>query len=89
MQGIMLTSHTHKLPERSEIQINGGERDGEVVYTSSTWHHPVTKTFDTPLEIKAGQGLRMIVTYNNTTNRTVNFGLTSEDEMAIIYGYYY
>jgi hypothetical protein len=89
MRIFMLTSHTHKLGERFEIQINGGERDGELVYASSSWHHPLTKTFDVPLELKAGQGLRMIVTYNNNTNHTVKFGLTSEDEMAIIYGYYY
>jgi hypothetical protein len=30
-----------------------------------------------------------VVTYNNTTNKIVNFGLTSEDEMNIIFGYYY
>jgi hypothetical protein len=29
------------------------------------------------------------ITYNNTTDRTVSFGLTSEDEMGIIFGYYY
>ena len=29
------------------------------------------------------------ITDNNTTNKTVNFGLTSEDEMNIIFGYYY
>lgn len=89
MKIFMLTSHTHKLAERFEIQIKGGSRNGEMIYASSDWHHPVIKTYDTPIDINPGEGLRMIITYNNTSNKTVNFGLTSEDEMAIIYGYYY
>jgi hypothetical protein len=89
MKIIMLTSHTHKLGERFEIQIKGGVRNGETIYASADWHHPEIKKFDTPVELKIGEGLRMIVTFNNTTDKTVNFGLTSEDEMAIIYGYYY
>jgi hypothetical protein len=89
MKVFMLTSHTHKHGERFEIQIKGGARDGEIIYTSTDWHHPALKTYETPVEIGKNEGLTMIVTYNNTTSKTINFGLTSEDEMAIIYGYYY
>ncbi|MEJ1238378.1 hypothetical protein WBG78_09625 [Chryseolinea sp. T2] len=89
MKVFMLTSHTHKLGEYFEIQIKGGTRNGEVIYASSNWHHPLLKTYDTPLELAAGEGLRMVITYNNTTSRTVRFGLKSDDEMAIIFGYYY
>ena len=89
MKVFMLTSHTHKLGEYFEIQINGGARNGEVIYSSTNWHHPLLKIYETPLELAAGEGLRMVVTYNNTTARTVRFGLKSDDEMAIIFGYYY
>jgi hypothetical protein len=89
MKIFMLTSHTHKLGEYFEVQINGGSRNGEVVYSSNNWHHPLLKTYDTPLDLAAGEGLRMVVTYNNTTTRKVRFGLRSDDEMAIIFGYYY
>lgn len=89
MKIFMLTSHTHKLGERFEIQINGGARNGEVVYASSNWHHPTIETYDPPLEINAGEGLAMVITYNNTTDRVVRFGLKSTDEMGIIFGYYY
>jgi hypothetical protein len=85
----MLTSHTHKLGEYFDIQIKGGPRNGEVVYSSNSWHHPLLKTYDAPIELGAGEGLRMIVTYNNTTDKPVKFGLKSDDEMAIIFGYYY
>jgi hypothetical protein len=85
----MLTSHTHKLGEYFDIQIKGGARNGEVIYSSNSWHHPLIKTFPAPVELNAGEGLRMIVTYNNSTNKPVKFGLKSDDEMAIIFGYYY
>jgi hypothetical protein len=89
MKIFMLTSHTHKLGEYFEVQINGGPRNGDVIYSSNSWHHPLLKSYDTPLDLAAGEGLRMIVTYNNTTNTAVRFGLKSDDEMAIIFGYYY
>jgi hypothetical protein len=89
MKIFMLTSHSHKHGERFEIQIKGGARDGEIIYTSTDWHHPALKTYETPIELNTNEGLTMIVLYNNTTSKTINFGLTSEDEMAIIYGYYY
>jgi hypothetical protein len=89
MKVFMLTSHTHKLGERFEIQISGGARNGEVIYTSSDWHHPTIETYDPALELKAGEGLTMVITYNNTTDHVVKFGLKSTDEMGIIFGYYY
>lgn len=29
------------------------------------------------------------ITWNNTTDRTIRFGLTSQGEMGIIFGYFY
>ncbi|MFD2569751.1 hypothetical protein ACFSUS_03845 [Spirosoma soli] len=86
---LTLTSHMHKLGEKFVIKINGGPRNGEVVYTSTDWEHPDIITFKTPINLQKGEGLTSEITYNNTTNKTVNFGLTSEDEMGIIFGYYY
>ena len=86
---ITLTSHFHKLGEKFQIKILGGIRNGEVVYENTDWEHPVVINLAKPIQLKAGEGLTSVVTYNNTTNKTVNFGLTSEDEMNIIFGYYY
>lgn len=86
---LTLTSHMHKLGEKFVIKIKGGSRDGEVVYTSTDWEHPNIVTLKTPLVLQKGEGLTSEITYNNTTNKTVNFGLTSDDEMGIIFGYYY
>jgi Copper type II ascorbate-dependent monooxygenase, C-terminal domain len=86
---IMLSSHYHKHGEKYIIKIKGGTRNGEVVYQSTDWEHPLTINLTTPIQLSAGMGLTSEVTYNNTTNATINFGLTSDDEMNIIFGYYY
>ena len=86
---ITLTSHFHKLGEKFQIRILGGTRNGEVVYENTDWEHPLVINLTTPIQLKSGEGLTSVVTYNNTTNKVVNWGLTSEDEMNIIFGYYY
>ncbi len=86
---IMLTSHFHKMGEKFVIKILGGARNGQTVYENTDWQHPLALNLTTPLLLNAGEGLTSVVTYNNTTNRTLMFGLTSEDEMNIIFGYYY
>ena len=84
-----LTSHTHQLGEEFKIVISGGARNGEVLYVNNDWHHPETKYFDPPVVLNPGEGLTSVITYNNTTSKTVSFGLLSTNEMGIIFGYYY
>lgn len=84
-----LTSHTHQLGEKFIIKITGGTRHGEIVYTNTDWHHPSIANFSNPIVLNPGEGLTSEITYNNTKSTTVYFGLTSEDEMGIIFGYYY
>jgi hypothetical protein len=86
---LLLTSHMHKTGELFQIRIAGGARNGELVYENDDWEHPRMITFDPPLVLQPGEGLTSIITYNNTTGRTLAFGLTSEDEMGIIFGYTY
>jgi hypothetical protein len=75
--------------EKFQIKILGGTRNGEIVYENTDWEHPLVVNLSTPIQLKAGEGLTSVVTYNNTTSKTITFGLTSEDEMNIIFGYYY
>ncbi len=89
MRVFMLTSHMHQLGERFRIRLRGGPRDGEVVYETTDWAHPEIRTYATPLVVRPGEGLAAEITWNNTTSRTVRFGLTSQDEMGIIFGYWY
>lgn len=85
---ISLTSHTHQLGEKFVIKINGGSRHGEVVYASTDWHHPEVINYTIPITLNIGEGLTSEITYNNVKDVAVKFGLTSDDEMGIIFGYY-
>ncbi len=86
---VMLTSHNHRLGEKFIIRIKGGTRDGQVVYENTDWEHPLIKNFTPALLLNKGEGLTSEITYYNSTDKTVGFGLTSDDEMGIIFGYYY
>jgi hypothetical protein len=85
----MVTSHMHKHGVRFVVKIAGGPRNGEVIFSTDDWQHPPAVSFATPIVLTAGQGLTSEVTYRGDPVRTIRFGLTSEDEMGIIAGYWY
>ncbi len=84
-----LWSHAHKRMEEFRVYIEGGDRDGELLYYTNDWEHPPLLEFDPPLRLEANQGLKCEATYFNETNKTISFGLLSEDEMMILFGMYY
>ena len=86
---VQLVSHTHDRMEEFTAELIGGPRDGELVYISYDWEHPAPLRFDPPLMVEEGQGFRIRATYDNDTERNLNFGFTRADEMMILYGYYY
>lgn len=82
----MLVSHMHKRGILFEAFKVGGVNDGEKLYSAWDYKHPPTLFFeDEPLIIEAGEGIRTEVTYENTSNRTIRYGVTSEDEMGILF----
>jgi hypothetical protein len=86
---IGLTSHTHRLGRRFVIQIVGGARNGETVYTSTNWLNPPLVHYKDPIVLRRGEGLKSIATYYNDTDEPVSFGFRSSDEMNFIFGYYF
>ena len=86
---VSLTSHTHERGKLFQIKIKGGARNGEIIYEDTDWAHPKVINYAQPILLKKGEGLTSVVTYVNNTSKTLSFGLTSEDEMDIIFGYYY
>ena len=84
-----LFSHAHEHMTEFKAFMDGGSRSGELVYIAYDWEHPPILELDPPLILEPGQGLRLEATYNNTTNRTLRFGLLSVDEMMILFGAYY
>ena len=78
-------SHMHKRGQRFLVYKVGGANDGELLYSAFDYQHPPYMLFDTPLVIEAGEGIRTVVTYDNETDRDIQFGVTSEDEMGILF----
>jgi hypothetical protein len=84
-----LMSHAHEHMLEFRVEMVGGELDGELIYIAYDWEHPPILELDPPLHVQRGEGMRLIVTYDNWTDETLRFGLLSEDEMMILFGYYY
>jgi hypothetical protein len=84
-----VTSHMHSLGEKFEIRVRRANGAETSVYTNTDWEHPGFVNFPTPIVLEPGDGLVSVVTWNNTTTRTVRYGLASSDEMDIIFGYAY
>lgn len=80
-----MVSHMHKRGKRFEVFKVGGDNDGDLLYASYDYQHAPQKFFEPPLQVKEGEGLRTIVKYENETNREITFGVTSEDEMGILF----
>ncbi len=53
-----------------------------VLYTSTAWDSPRVQPLDTPLHLKAGQGITFTCHYMNNTPDTIGFGLTASTEMC-------
>tara|TARA_B100001750_G_C15383759_1_gene533829 strand:+ start:67 stop:612 length:546 start_codon:yes stop_codon:yes gene_type:complete len=70
-------------------EVVGGEQNGELVYISYDWEHPIMFELNPPLRLEPDQGIKLIATYDNWTDQALLFGFLSEDEMMILYGYYY
>ena len=89
MHVMQLMSHAHEHMVEFRVELMGGDRDGELIYIAYDWEHPPILEFDPPLVMEPGQGFRIEATYDNWTDRELNFGFLSEDEMMILYGFFF
>ncbi len=84
---IALSSHMHRHGERFTIATL---RDGKQVYESTAWDDPKVLNLNPPLALQPGDGFRYTCTHSNKDRDVpLRFGFTSEDEMCIMFGYYY
>ena len=87
MNLVLITSHMHRHGELFEIfQLS----TGTLLHRSLAYDDAPITVFDPPLALDANDGLVYECTHNNyDLDVPLTFGFTSEDEMAIIMGYYY
>ncbi|MFT4604979.1 MAG: hypothetical protein ACI9W4_001718 [Rhodothermales bacterium] len=89
LQVFQLFSHAHEHMLDFRVEMVGTARAGETVYLATDYEHPPILEVDPPLEVAAGEGFRLVVTYDNWTDYPLSFGFRSEDEMMILFGYYF
>lgn len=85
-----ITGHEHHLG--TEVQIwsaTSSSDSGKLIYTSTSWSDPPVTTFDPPIRIPAGGGYKFQCNYDNTTENTVSFGESANDEMCFFWSYYW
>lgn len=87
MSVFLLTSHMHRHGELFEIF---QKSTGNLLHRSIAYDDAPIDLFDPVLRLDPDDGLSFQCTHNNyDTDKPLKFGLTSEDEMCLIFGYYY
>ena len=82
-----LSSHMHRHGELFEIF---QKSSGDLLHRSVAYDDAPIDLFDPVLRLDVDDGLRFECTHNNyDVDEPLTFGLTSEDEMCIIFGYYF
>jgi Copper type II ascorbate-dependent monooxygenase, C-terminal domain len=80
-----LTRHTHKWGTDFPVSFAGGERDGELIYTSPNYEQP-DHIFEEPVLVRAGEGFRFTCNYDNTDgDHVLTFGEKTTNEMCILF----
>ena len=54
-----------------------------------SWSEPATVYQDPPFEVPSGGGFRFSCSWNNTSDKSVKFGESANDEMCFFWAYYY
>lgn len=84
-----LIRHTHQWGTDFPVSFAGGERDGQLIYTSPNYEDP-DYTFPEPVMVEAGEGFRFTCNYDNTDgDHDLRFGETTKDEMCILFATIY
>ena len=86
---IQMWSHSHEHTVEFRVEGVGGEHDGQLLYWNNDWEHPPLMRLDPPLTLRAGDGVRLVTTYNNWTDQAIHFGPLSSDEMQFLFYIYY
>jgi hypothetical protein len=81
-----LTRHTHNWGKDVSVWFSGGERDGELIWTSRDWEHDTEFEFPEPVLLRAGEGLRYRCDFVNDTEERLRFGVNVDNEMCMVYG---
>ena len=87
---VQLSTHEHHrgtLVSSHQVDATGTDM-GELVL-STDWQHPTERWFPVAQRVLAGEGIRFTCEWSNPDDHPVHFGVTTDDEMCFVTGYFY
>ena len=88
---VQLSTHQHKRGTHTLVRhIDAGGNDLGQLFEANDWEHPGEKWFVRPtFRLRKGEGLRFTCEWNNPDDHVVRYGVTTNDEMCFVAGYFY
>ena len=88
-----VTGHTHQHGTNVEIsKSTSADDEGDFIYpqdTPFTWNESPIEQYSPALHFSAGEGFRYRCTWKNTSNKSLSFGESANQEMCFLWAYYY
>lgn len=87
-----ITGHTHQYGRNVTVaRTPDASTPGDMVYDVPGWRwdEPETVQHNPPFQIPEGGGFNFSCTWNNTSDRSVGFGESANQEMCFFWSYYY
>lgn len=87
---VAVSTHQHRRGTDVLVHmIDAAGNDMGKVVDSPNWEHPSVRWFQQAMRLQAGEGFRFTCSWQNPDDHPVRFGVTSEDEMCFVTGYFY
>jgi hypothetical protein len=87
---VQVSTHEHHRGTRVSVHhIDAAGNDMGEMVVSDSWDHPLVEWYSPAMRLPAGDGLRFTCEWYNPDDHAVHFGVTTEDEMCFVTGYFY
>jgi hypothetical protein len=87
---VQISTHQHHRGTRVTVdRVDPQGNDLGPLVVSTQWDHPSVRWFPEILRIPAGEGIRFTCEWQNDDDHPVTFGVTTDDEMCFVDGYFY
>jgi hypothetical protein len=87
-----MTGHEHQFGTNVQVAMSTTDTDpGKMIYDVPgwLWSEPKTQVFDTPFTVPDNGGFTFTCSWNNTSDKSVSFGESANNEMCFFWAYYY
>ena len=87
---VQISTHEHRRGTTVTVHhVDASGADVGELVVSTNWDHPTVQWYQDAFRLPAGDGIRFTCEWSNPDNIPVHFGVTSEDEMCFVTGYFY